>query len=142
MRRRPDHYNLKRKLDRAVDADVLREWLDRVRYSGNPEHKRNPGDFGLTPPASPRPDKQLCDRSGVFERAVAEHYLAEGVRRGMVSAQRVAGLPQNIWAVMPDGVVLEAQLDNREQATYHGYPLAEHDPFGRCVRDAWGGDDA
>ncbi|MCY4261041.1 MAG: hypothetical protein OXC91_12375 [Rhodobacteraceae bacterium] len=22
-----------------------------VKYSGNPEHKRNPGDFGLTPPA-------------------------------------------------------------------------------------------
>jgi hypothetical protein len=43
----------------------------RVRYGGNPEHKANPGDFELEPPSSPRPDKTLCDRTGIFERSKA-----------------------------------------------------------------------
>jgi hypothetical protein len=34
-------------------------------YEGVPYHKRNPGDFGLTPPAAPRPDKTLCDEANV-----------------------------------------------------------------------------
>lgn len=54
---------------------------------------------------------------------------------------RVGDLPQNVWAVLPGGMVLEAQLDNRERATYHGYPLAEHDPFAEVVREAWEGTD-
>jgi hypothetical protein len=53
-----------------------------VRYAGNPEHKRNPRDFGLTPPLRPRPDKTLCDdvavttRSQALARLVAEHLRA------------------------------------------------------------------
>lgn len=35
------------------------------RYSGNPEHKRNPGDFGLEPPSSPRLGKS-CHRPNVL----------------------------------------------------------------------------
>ena len=46
-------------------------------------------------------------------------------------------MPQNVWAVLPNGMVLEAQLENREQATYHGYPLPQHDPLTRAVLDAW-----
>lgn len=30
-----------------------------ARYEGSPHHKRNPGDFGLTPPSAPRLDKTL-----------------------------------------------------------------------------------
>ena len=55
MKRRNGTYNTKRQL-----AD-LRHWPplrleqlgQRLNYGGNPEHKRNPGDFGLTPPAVP-----------------------------------------------------------------------------------------
>jgi hypothetical protein len=36
-----------------------------------------------------------------------------------------------------DGTPLEAQLDNVEQGTYHGYPLPESDPFAEVVRLAW-----
>jgi hypothetical protein len=32
-------------------------------YGGSPHHKRNPGNFGLTPPAAPRLDKTMCDEA-------------------------------------------------------------------------------
>jgi hypothetical protein len=108
-----------------------------VGYGGNPEHKRNPGDFQLTPPASPRPDKALCDDVAVLRHADALALLRRGVAAGLVSQQRVGGLPQNIWSVMDDCTPLEAQLENRETATYHGYPLPESDPFSRVVLEAW-----
>lgn len=41
---------------------LLSERILDVRYSGNPEHKRNPGDYGLDPPSAPRPGKTLCDK--------------------------------------------------------------------------------
>jgi hypothetical protein len=48
-----------------------------VTYGGNPEHKRNPGDFGLTPPAQGRKDKTLCDTVEVFERQNALEHLRQ-----------------------------------------------------------------
>ena len=39
------------------------------------EKKRSPGDFGLEPPAAPRPDKTLCDEAGVTARATAQGLL-------------------------------------------------------------------
>ena len=69
---------------------VLSLAIDGVRYSGNPEHKRNPGDFGLNPPSSPRAGKTL-----------------------------------------------EAQLEGN--GVYHGYPMAEADPFQEKVFEQCGG---
>lgn len=83
----------------------------------------NPGDFGLDPPSSPRPDKTLCDGTGIFERSKAVELLQEGVRRGLISVQERDGLPQNVWAVTLDGIPLEAQLENQVEATYRGYPM-------------------
>jgi len=100
-----------------------------VSYGGNPEHKRDPGDFGLTPLANARPDKTLCDRVGISTRAEAEALLKEGIKRGLVSEQAKGGYPQNIWSVTADGQPLEAQLENRETGTYHGYPMPSTDPF-------------
>ena len=51
----------------------------RVKYGGNPEHKRNPGDFGLTPPSQPRADKTLCDEVAVFKRTTALRLLRKGI---------------------------------------------------------------
>ena len=110
---------------------------DRVSYGGNPEHKRNPGDFGLTPPACPRADKELCDEIDVLRRSEALALLRRGLARALASVQRVEGLPQNIWSVTEDGVPVEAQLENSAKATYHGYPMAETDPFSRVVLAAW-----
>ena len=53
-------------------SDEERTFLQKnATYEGSPYHKRNPGDFGLTPPAAPRPDKTLCDEAGITSRSVA-----------------------------------------------------------------------
>jgi hypothetical protein len=84
-----------------------------VSYGGNPEHKRNPGDFGLNPPIAPRRGKTLCDDAGISRRQVAENLLRAGITRGLISALRVNGWPKNVWAVTEDGIPLEAQLENQ-----------------------------
>ena len=99
-----------------IKKEFLAALIKRVQYGGNPEHKINPGDFGLEPPSSPRPDKTLCDGAGIFERDKAVTLLREGIRRGLISVQERDGLPQNIWAVTPDGIPLEAQLENQATA--------------------------
>ena len=121
----------------APDPDALEDLAARVRYGGNPEHKRNPGDFGLTPPARPRADKSKCDWAGIVERAVALRLLREGIRRGLVSEQRRGGYPQNVWALTNDGYPLEAQLENSVSGAYHGYPMPETDPFRDVVLEHW-----
>ena len=116
----------------------MNELASRVRYGGNPEHKKNPGDFGLTPPVSPRPDKTLCDATGIFERNVAEELLKSGIRKGLVSVQKRGEFPQNVWAVTDKGLPVEAQLENAFKGTYHGYPVAPTDPFREQILDVWG----
>ncbi|MBN1296796.1 hypothetical protein JXA80_08435 [bacterium] len=139
MQRRPGHFNSKRKMRSREDAktlgvDVLE---NKVAYTGNPEHKRNPGDFGLTPPAGQRPAKSLCDTVQIFSRQEALEFLKAGLRKGMVSDQVRGDWPQNIWAVTKDGIPLEAQLENRAMGTYHGYPMPESDPFSNEVVKEW-----
>jgi hypothetical protein len=108
-----------------------------VHYTGNGEHKRNPGDFDLPPPLGPRPGKTLCDGTSIFQRRVALHLLREGIRRGLVSEQARGSYPQNVWAVSDAGIALEAQLDNRETGSYHGYPMREDDAFREKVMVKW-----
>jgi hypothetical protein len=115
---------------------VLAELAKTARYGGNPEHKRNPGDFNLTPPASPRRGKTLCDDLELFSRAEALRLLRIGLERGVVDA-RWAGdaWPCNVWVVTEAGRPLEAQGD--DQGNYHGYPMPAADPFREVVLDRW-----
>lgn len=129
-------YNKKRRIAADVPAEERRRLLG-IRYGGNPEHKRNPGDFGLTPPSQPEPDSSLCDEIAVFKRADALALLVEGVRRGMISEQRVDGWPQNIWGRTSSGRFVEAQLENRGNGTYHGYPVPLQDPMLPILQAAW-----
>ena len=120
----------------------LDELSKMVRYGGNPEHKRNPGDFNLTPPAAPRAAKSLCDSAGIFTLKEASRLLIEGVKHGLVSAQvNSKGFPQNIWSVLvcDNGriIPLESQLENPYKGTYHGYPLPETDPMYKKVLKKW-----
>jgi hypothetical protein len=118
------------------------DWLCRtVKYGGNPEHKRNPGDFKLDPPALPRSDKTHCDAVGIFSKAEATRLLKEGARRGLVSVAERNGFPQNIWSVTADNCPLEAQLENEQQGVYHGYPMPDTDPFRSKVLEAWNSDE-
>lgn len=136
MRRRQT-YNPKRRIRTFGDDHrgkvrrlrLVERLLSAVDYGGNPEHKRDPGDFGLTPPANPRRDKTLCDGVNIRTRKEAVRLLQAGIRRGLISEQTRGEYPQNIWSVTEEGVPLEAQLENVEQGIYHGYPIPETDPF-------------
>lgn len=139
LRRRT--YNPKRRLCpiEVLEArqQALSSRIQSVRYTGNPEHKRNPGDFGLTPPSAPRPGKTLCDEVEVYSRADALSLLRAALQRGMFSAQERDGWPQNVWAVTKKGDPVEAQLESNGR--YHGYPMAEADPFREKVLEGWTG---
>ena len=130
-------FNPKRSIAPDPGPEDLARWRHVVSYGGNSEHKRNPGDFDLTPPSNPRPDKTLCDGADISSRAEALKLLREGIRRGLVSVQIRNGFPQNIWAVTKDGIPLEGQLENPGNGTYHGYPMPEADWFRSKVIDRW-----
>lgn len=133
---RTRRFNPKRKLADAVSVAVDMGGAV-VRYTGNPQHKRNPRDFGLDPPACPRTDKTLCDEAGVIDHAAAQALLARGLERGFVSQQSRNGFPQNIWSVDESGNAFEAQLENAEQGAYHGYPMPSNDPLRDEVLSRW-----
>lgn len=138
--KRRKKFNPKRVICTAPSSSWLADVLAKVEYTGNPEHKRNPGDFGLTPPASPRAGKSLCDDAGIFKKKDAKKLLELGIRKGFISEYKVADLPQNIWAVTKikgNEVAFEAQLENRELGTYHGYPLPFHDPMREHIISEW-----
>ena len=117
--------------------NYLNDLAGSVRYIGSPYHKRNSGDFGLTPPSQPRPDKTLCDEAGIFKVADAQRMLEEGVRRGMISDFSQDKFPKHIWAVTNRGVVLEANYNNEGPGNYHGYPLFDPDPFRKLALKHW-----
>jgi len=134
-------FNPKRRLRRApltaLERDRLLVLAKRVRYGGNPEHKRNPGDFRLTPPASPRRGKSLCDDVAITRRSTALRLLKAGLTAGLID-DRWSGdeWPQLIWAVTADGKPVEAQSEGG--GVYHGYPMPEADPLRNAVAEAWG----
>ena len=130
-------FNPKRRIAENVSRAQLADLADRVRYTGNPTHKRNPRDFNLTPPAQPVLDKTLCDAAGIVSLREAMSLLREGVAKGLVSVQGRGGFPQNIWSVTTDGHPLEAQLENQVQGTYHGYPMPSTDDFRDEILQRW-----
>jgi len=123
--------------ENAGDMFNLSSLVDAIRYGGNPEHKMNPGDFGLSPPSSPRQGKTLCDKACIFSRKEALELLREGVRYGLVSIQARNGFPQNIWSVAANGVPVEAQLENSVMGVYHAYPLQDIDPMHIEILRLW-----
>ncbi len=120
-------------------TETERSWLRaRATYEGSPHHKRSPGNFGLTPPCAPRPDKTLCDEAGVFQRSEADALLAKAIDRGVVSEATAAdGLPKQLWAVDDDGRVFEAMYGGSIPGRYHGYPIRRADPLFDEVSKAW-----
>jgi hypothetical protein len=135
MKRRSG-FNPKRKISPAGPLEESADLAKRASYSGNPEHKRFPGDYGLTPPASPRPGKTLCDAEGPFLKHLAQELLRSGLEKGMVSEQRRGEWPQNIWSVASEAP-FEAQLENEATGSYHGYPMPQEDDFRDVVLEEW-----
>ncbi len=134
-------FNVKRKFRKITPEELKRllDLSDRITYGGNPEHKMNPGDFGLIPPSSPRQGKSLCDVAAIFKKQEALELLKTGMRCGLVSDHEENGWPKNIWAVVErDNLIpLEAQLENSATGCYHGYPLLKNDPFYEEVLERW-----
>ena len=62
--------------------------------------------------------------AGRFDSGAVDGFasLSRPLRHGLVSEQTDNDYPKQIWSVQDD-LVFEAQLENREQGTYHGYPL-------------------
>ncbi|MBF0335506.1 MAG: hypothetical protein HQL38_08105 [Alphaproteobacteria bacterium] len=137
MKKRTAFNQKRRFVKHPPSASELDSMAIAVSYGGNPEHKRNPGNFKLTPPSQPRADKTLCDDAGIFCKMEATDLLRSGVRRGLISDQRVDQFPQNIWSVTKTGVPLEAQLENADLGIYHGYPMPTADPFRGDVLKRW-----
>jgi hypothetical protein len=111
--------------------------LATATYEGSPLHKRNPGDFGLTPPAAPRPDKTLCDSSGVVSLRHARRLFANAIARSLVSEATTQGYPARMWLVDESGQVFECKYGGSRTGAYHGYPLEETDPQVQLVLAAW-----
>lgn len=139
MKARYNQFNPKRRFKalRPDDLETLKGLAQKVVYTGNPEHKKNPGDFGLVPPSGPRAGKSLCDDAGIFTRHLALRLLKEGLTKGLISDRFKGDWPQNIWSVSDEGKPLEAQLENPALGTYHGYPMPESDPLAAAVLERW-----
>lgn len=131
MKKRTAKFSPNRRIAEPRPGDGTGRTASLLGYGGNPEHKRNPGDFGLHPPSQPRLGKTLCDEAAIFTRKVALDLLREGARRGLVSEQKASGdvFPQLIWAVTEEGVAMEARIENSGAGACHGYPMPSHDPL-------------
>ncbi|MBK6688762.1 MAG: hypothetical protein IPG45_30090 [Deltaproteobacteria bacterium] len=94
----------RRVTDRKIRGQRLSEaerafLIQNARYEGSPYHKRDPGNFGLTPPSRPRPDATLCDEAGLLNKEQAERLLQRAIDRGLVSeASAAGGYPKQLWA--------------------------------------------
>ncbi len=139
MKTRYDKFSQKHRIKKLAEGDLQHysELAEQVQYGGNPEHKKNPGDFGLTPPNSLRSAKSLCDAVRIFKRQIAREYLQSGLCRGLISEQSDGQWPRIIWSVSKEGTPLEARLENRETGTYHGYPIPLSDPWGIEIVRRW-----
>ena len=139
MKRRENCYNPKRQIaaHKTWESTGGHPKATVARYKGNPQHKKYPGDYNLTPPSSPRPGKTLCDAENSISMAEAQALLMDGFRRNMVSVQSRDGWPQNVWSVNEAREVFEAQLENRTAGDYHGYPMPMGDRFRRKVLEEW-----
>lgn len=120
-----------------LSNDERRALRSVVTYEGSPHHKRNPGNFGLTPPAAPRLDKTLCDEARVFDRAVANQLLANAIERGLVSEAIADGFPKQLWAIDDAGQVFEAMYGGSVRGVYHGYPIRRTDPLFEEISKLW-----
>lgn len=116
-----------------------REFLrNHAGYEGISYHKRTPGDFGLSPPAAPRPDKTLCDEANVTRLARANALLTRAIEGGLASdAEGAPGFPKQMWVVDESGQVFEAMYGGSRAGLYHGYPIRRTDPWFDEIIKAW-----
>lgn len=129
-RRRPARHGFYTQAELDGFADI-------ASYDGRSYHKSKPADYGLEPPASPRPTKSLCDDKRIIYLAEARELLESAIRLGMVSAESNRNvLPKYAWAVDEDGEVYEAKLGG-DSRRYHGYRLSRDDKARKWILKEW-----
>ena len=122
----------------GLSEEQLKFLKENSKYEGSPYHKRNPGDFGLSPPAAPRRDKTLCDEAGIFKKKEAEALLEKAINVGLVSeSENSDGFPRQIWVVDDRGRAFEAIYGGSCRGAYHGYPIRCNEPFFDKLHSAW-----
>lgn len=135
-------FNLKYHVLSDTDYCVRKEQLDdmanKAVYTGNPKHKKNPGDFDLVPPSDPRPFASLCDNANIFRREEAQRLLKNAFRLGLVDSRSKPGeWPKIVWMVSESSMVLQGMYEKID-GHYHGFPvLDEEDPIRDEVLKVW-----
>ena len=137
-RAREKREETKRSIREAPLTDAERAFLRaRARYEGSPFHKKEPHNFDLTPPTSPRKDKTLCDEAGIFDKKVASDLFARAIDVGLVSAKdKLSGFPAQMW-VVGDGRVFEIMYGGSQEGYYHGYPIRRSNLLFDKILTAW-----
>lgn len=120
------------------NEEDLSLFAEKIRYKGNPRHKKSPRRFGLEGNVKPYNRKALCDVVSVKTAGEAIGLLKEGIRRKLISLPdpRPYELkwPKCIWAVKDD-IVLEAR--HTGNGVYHGYPELSTQALGKIVKELW-----
>lgn len=113
----------RRRKRRAIASSMSSESAESVarkaRYVGSGEHESYPSAAG--PPAL-RSDATPCDPN--ISVADIGSALAEGIRRGCVSAVSEQGFPKFVWGWL-GGDLYEARHINGPAGTYKGYRIEE-----------------
>ena len=131
--------NPKRRIAREAEATPeYLAWLSgQVRYTGSPHHKRIPVDYGFDKPASPRPNKSLCDANRCVVADEAQALFDDAISRGMISNYCLGEFPKYVWAVDDEERVYEAKVE-RGSNSYHGCELGEdEDAMRQLVIEEW-----
>lgn len=116
-----------------MSSESAESVASKARYVGSAEHKGYPSAAG--PPAL-RSDATPCDPD--ISVADIGSALAEGIRRGCVSAASEQGFPKFVWGWL-GGDLYEARHINGPAGTYKGYRIEESErPLDRDGRLNWG----
>lgn len=119
-------------------ADELDDFVKKIKYEGNPRHKKAKGDFILQAGVKPSPKKTLCDISGIFKSSQALSLIRKGIKQGLLSPPDLRKYemrwPKCIWA-MKDGLVLEAR--HTGNGIYHGYPEVDSNALAEIIKQKW-----
>lgn len=121
-----------------LDCNVLKNFLQTLRYVGSANHKRGPGDYKFQPPSNPRPTKSLCDDLRPVLKKEAILLFRRGIANGMVSGFTADTFPKYVWVVDDSGEVFEAKAKPGQEPAYHGYRLGDDDQDMRnLIKSEW-----
>jgi hypothetical protein len=111
-----------RRLSAPLAPELLADLAAYVRYAPSPYHKTG-RIMGVTGQVRPAVQSSKCPQTWQT-RSQATEALRQGIRQGLVSEVWSGAFPKHVWYKLGD-TVYEAMLTNREDGTYHGYPLSE-----------------